>query len=90
MGGIVGFSVGPPFYQSSEELKAGIETAVSLPFRGKTGFEGIAIGTDFLGVNATLSGLGNVEKVGASISSAFALKRRRRSSGPTPSTSSGV
>src|SRR6185437_14488063 len=51
LGGAVGFGVGPPFYPSADALKAGIEAAAALPFRGRAGFEGIAIGTDFLGVD---------------------------------------
>ena len=63
LGGYVGLSVGPPFYASKEALKAGIETVVDIPFRGQTGYNGIAIGTDFLGVDQTLDGLANVPEV---------------------------
>jgi membrane dipeptidase len=71
LGGVIGLSVGPPFHDSTESLKTGIETAASLPFEGRPGFEGIAIGTDFLGVDQTLAGLGNVEGVTAWVKSAF-------------------
>ena len=63
LGGTVGLSVGPPFYRSKESLKAGIETAAEVPRLGTAGFEGIAIGTDFLGVARTLDGLSNVSEV---------------------------
>lgn len=63
LGGVMGFSVGPPFYDSADALRASIETAAALPFQGRPGFEGIAIGTDFLGVDRTLSGLGNAHDV---------------------------
>jgi membrane dipeptidase len=63
LGGFVGFSVGPPFFGAPEPLKAAIEDAAALPFEGRPGFEGLAIGTDFLGVDATLPGLGNVEEI---------------------------
>ena len=63
LSGVIGFSVGPPFYATAEALKAGIEAAASLPFRGRPGYHGIAIGTDFLGVDETLPGLGNVTGV---------------------------
>lgn len=63
LGGVVGFSVGPPFYSTADELKAGLEAAAAIPFRGRAGFEGLAIGTDFLGVDQTLPGLGNVPEV---------------------------
>jgi membrane dipeptidase len=63
LGGVIGFSVGPPFYDSAETLRASIEAAAALPFQGRRGFEGIAIGTDFLGVDRTLPGLGNAHEV---------------------------
>lgn len=71
LGGVIGFSVGPPFYTTADQLRAGIETAATLPIRGRAGFEGIAIGTDFLGVDQRLPGLGNVPDVVAWISASF-------------------
>jgi membrane dipeptidase len=71
LGGVVGFSVGPPFYSSREQLKASIETAAAIPFQGRSGFEGLAIGTDFLGVARTLPGLGNIADVAAWLTSSF-------------------
>lgn len=72
LGGVIGFSVGPPFFESVEALKAGIEAAASLPFRRRMGFEGIAIGTDFLGVDATLPGMGTIDDVVAGLAKTFA------------------
>ncbi len=63
MGGTIGFGVTPPFYANADQLRAGIETAAALPFSGRPGYKGIAIGTDFLGVDSTLIGLGNAERV---------------------------
>ncbi|MDR3634091.1 MAG: membrane dipeptidase [Isosphaeraceae bacterium] len=63
LGGVIGLSVGPPFFSIAEQLKSAIEDAAALPFAGHAGFQGIAIGTDFLGVDQTLPGLGNVEEV---------------------------
>jgi len=77
LGGVIGFSVGPPFHTSAEDLKKDIETAAAFPFRGQAGFEGIAIGTDFLGVDQTLAGLGNAEEVVAWITHAFDGTRAR-------------
>lgn len=71
LGGMMGFSVSPPFYHSAEQLRQGIETAAALPFRGCAGYEGIAIGTDFLGVSRTLPGLSNAPELGAWIRSTF-------------------
>lgn len=71
LGGVIGFSVGPPFYPTADSLKAGIEAAAALPFRGCPGFDGIGIGTDFLGVDQTLPGLGNVADVAAWVAANF-------------------
>ncbi len=71
LGGVVGFSVGPPFYDSAGALKEGIEAAAAVPFRGRPGIEGIAIGTDFLGVDQTLPRLGHIAGVVAWLSTSF-------------------
>jgi len=71
LGGTIGFGVTPPFYTTVEELKASIETAAEIPFQGRAGFEGLCIGTDFMGVDRTLPGLGNVAELLAWIMSAF-------------------
>jgi membrane dipeptidase len=71
LGGVIGFSVGPPFYSTAESLKASIEAAAAIPFQGTPGFEGLAIGTDFLGVDRTLPGLGHVADVVAWLSRTF-------------------
>lgn len=63
LGGAVGFGVTPPFYETPDALRLGIEAAAAMPFRGRTGYEGIAIGTDFLGVERTMPGLGNAPQV---------------------------
>jgi membrane dipeptidase len=71
LGGYVGFSVGPPFYATAEALKAGLDAAASLPFLGRLGSEGIGIGTDFLGVDQTLPGMGDVAGLVAWLASTF-------------------
>ncbi len=71
IGGTVGFSVGPPFLATAEALRTALEETAALPFLGRAGYEGIAIGTDFLGVDRTLSGLGHVAAVTAWIEAAF-------------------
>ncbi len=63
LGGFIGVSVSPPFFQAPEDVRATIEFIATIPFEGRPGFEGIAIGTDFLGVNATLPGLRNAAAV---------------------------
>jgi membrane dipeptidase len=71
IGGVIGFSVGPPFYSDTEALRAGIAAAAAIPFRGRAGFEGIAIGTDFLGVDRVLQELGNAPAVVAWLAATF-------------------
>jgi membrane dipeptidase len=69
LGGVVGFT--PAFYASADLLKRSIETAASVPFQGRAGLEGIALGTDFLGVDETPPGFGNVAEVAAWAAASF-------------------
>jgi membrane dipeptidase len=74
LGGFVGLSVTPPFYDAPETLKAAIETIAAVPFQGTAGYEGIAIGTDFLGVDETMHGLRTAPEVIAWLSATFPEK----------------
>ena len=71
LGGTIGLGVSPPFYTDPDQVRLDIETAASLPFLGHAGYDGIAIGTDFLGVSSTLPALGNAEAVVAWIGRTF-------------------
>jgi hypothetical protein len=71
LGGTIGFGVSPPFYEAPEALRAGIEAAAALPFLGRPGYDGIALGTDFLGVDRTAPGLGHAAEVVSWVQSAF-------------------
>jgi membrane dipeptidase len=71
LGGTIGFGVTPPFYQRPDQIRAAIQATAAIPFHGRKSYEGIAIGTDFLGVDATLPGLGNAEAVSAWIEANF-------------------
>jgi len=62
-GGVIGLTPGRPYHLTPAELRAGIEAAASVPFEGRDGYEGIAIGCDFLGIEQTLPRLGNVSQV---------------------------
>jgi membrane dipeptidase len=53
----------PSFFQSPGQLKESIDLVASMPFEGRAGTDGIAIGTDFMGVDRTLPGLGNAAEV---------------------------
>ena len=63
LGGFVGVGVSPPFFQSSDQVREVIDRIAAIPFEGRVGYEGIAIGTDFLGVEETLPGLRNAPEV---------------------------
>jgi membrane dipeptidase len=63
MRGVVGLSVGPPFYDKPEALKQSLVAVSETPFGDAPGFHGVAIGTDFLGVSRVLPALSNAEKV---------------------------
>ena len=57
-GGVIGLTPGRPYHRTPVELRAGIEAAASVPFEGRQGYEGIAIGSDFLGIEQTLPASG--------------------------------
>jgi membrane dipeptidase len=63
--------VAPPFFDSTDRLRAAIDSTAALPFLGVAGFDGIAIGTDFLGVERTLPGLETCEDVVAWLRASF-------------------
>jgi len=63
LGGTVGFTPSQLVFRSREELKASIEAAASLPFKGRPGYEGLAIGTDFLGIGQAVPGLADVAQI---------------------------
>lgn len=75
LGGVMGFT--PAFYPDGEALKAGIEAAAAIPFLGRAGFEGMALATDFLGVDRNPPGFGQVESVSSWVVSAFPLETAR-------------
>ena len=62
-GGLIGLTPGQPHQLIAEELRTAIDLAAAVPFEGRAGYEGIAIGTDFLGIDAILPHLGNVSEV---------------------------
>jgi membrane dipeptidase len=60
LGGVVGLTPTPPFFHSPDELKSGIEAIAAIPFEGRSGYEGIAVGTDFTGCEHVIPGLADV------------------------------
>jgi membrane dipeptidase len=71
LGGTIGLGVTPPFVQHADQIAASIDTLAAIPWNGRTDGAGIAIGTDFLGVDATLPGLGNAPDVIAWVADRF-------------------
>jgi membrane dipeptidase len=71
LGGVIGLSVGLPAVESAEALRSRIEALAALPFRGQTGYEGIGVGTDYLELDATVAGLGEVGKVAEWLSKVY-------------------
>jgi len=71
LGGTIGLGVTPPFVQNADQIAASVETLAGLPWNGRLDGSGIAIGTDFLGVDETLPGLGNVPEVVAWVAERF-------------------
>ena len=63
LGGVVGLTPCHSSYQTPDELKALIDAIASIPFEGRSGHEGIAIGTDFLACEQTLPGLADVTQI---------------------------
>lgn len=61
LGGVVGLT--PAFYDDAGSFAAAIEAAAAVPFEGRAGFEGLAIGTDFLGVDRNPDGLGSAPEI---------------------------
>jgi membrane dipeptidase len=63
LGGWVGVSISPPFFTRTDQIARVIESIAAIPYRGQAGHEGIAVGTDFMGVKSVFPGLGNAPEV---------------------------
>jgi membrane dipeptidase len=72
LGGVIGLSVGAADFQTTEELKAGIERAATIPFRGRAGYSGIGIATNFLGMEEPITRLENVSRIAQWLTAEFA------------------
>ncbi len=63
LGGIIGLAIGPPFFASKDAIREAVASIAALPFRGQTGPEGIALATNFLGMDRPIHGLEDAEDV---------------------------
>jgi microsomal dipeptidase-like Zn-dependent dipeptidase len=70
-GGLIGLTPGPPFYESADDFKSAIDHVATIPFEGRVGYEGIAIGSDFLESDDTLAELGDTSAIVKWVSMAF-------------------
>ena len=71
LGGLMGLTPGPPFYQSAVDFKSAIDQVATIPFEGRVGYEGIAIGSDFLDLDAALPELADASAIVQWVSSSF-------------------
>lgn len=71
LGGVIGLSAGVADFQTTEELKAGIERAAAIPFQGRSGYAGIGIGTNFLGLGDPIPRLENVSQIAEWLTAEF-------------------
>ncbi len=73
LGGLMGLTPGLPFHQSSDDLKSSIDQIAAIPFEGRLGYEGIAIGSDFLDpdLEGTLPDLGDAPAIVEWVSRTF-------------------
>ncbi len=61
LGGVVGLT--PAFLRGpAGAFRQALESAAALPFLGRAGYEGLGIGTDFLGVDRNPPGLGSAHR----------------------------
>jgi membrane dipeptidase len=70
-GGIIGLTPGRPGCETDDELKQLIETVAAFPFEGRPGWEGIAIGSDLMGLDRPIAGLASARELTRWLSQAF-------------------
>jgi membrane dipeptidase len=63
LGGVIGLSIGPPWFEMIKDLRDAIERLAEVPFCGRTGYEGIGIGTEFLDREQSFPDLEDVDGV---------------------------
>jgi membrane dipeptidase len=62
-GGLIGLTPGRPGCETTEDLRRRIEAIAAMPFEGRSGYEGIAIGSDLLGVDQFPAGLASARDI---------------------------
>jgi membrane dipeptidase len=62
-GGLIGLMPGRPGCETTEDLERRIEAIAAMPFEGRPGYQGIAIGTDLLELDQVPSSLGSAREI---------------------------
>ncbi len=70
-GVVIGLTPGLPGSESPDELKEVINAIAEIPFEGRPGPEGIAIGSDLMGLERPASGLGSAREMARWIGKSF-------------------
>jgi membrane dipeptidase len=66
-GGVIGLTPGLPGCETADELKQLVAAIAAIPFDGRPGYEGIAIGGDLLGPEQTAPGLASARDITRSL-----------------------
>ena len=70
-GGVIGLTPGLPGCESAEELKALVDRVASIPFEGRSGLEGIGIGSNLLGLDRPAPGFGSARDIARALERLF-------------------
>jgi membrane dipeptidase len=62
-GGVIGLTPGLPGCETADNLKHLVEVIAAMPFEGRAGLEGIAIGSDLLGVERSAPSLASARDI---------------------------
>jgi membrane dipeptidase len=73
-GGVIGLTPGLPGCGTPDELKRLIQAIADLPFDGHSGYEGIAVGSDLLGLERTAPGFASARDITRRLGQAFDRK----------------
>ncbi len=71
LGVVIGMTPGRPGCETVQELRPLVDRIASVPFQGRAGFEGIAIGSDLLGVDQAPLGLASARDLIRSLGRTF-------------------
>jgi membrane dipeptidase len=70
-GGVIGLTPGLPGCETPDELRSLVEMIAGIPFEGRCGYEGIAIGSDLLGLDRPAPGLESARGIARGLERSF-------------------